>query len=292
MEKCSCVFLCAAQEDRVKSMKNIKLIALDMDGTLLMSDKTIHPDTPQDIAFAAAKGVHVVYSTGRDISELTSYIPQLPDMRYGICASGSIVYDFQEERAVFRRAIPREVVLEVISIIGEETGMFHFLGDGVSVASEKQIECMEDFQMGIYKELFRKVATPVPSMLEEAKRRSSVPKMNIYFRSGEERAAAWEKVKHLPLYFATVEKTSLEMTASGVSKASGLRELADYLGIALEETAGIGDADNDREILETVGISVAMENAEEKIRRMCSMVTDDNDHNGVGKALRKLLGDS
>ena len=273
-------------------MKRIKLAALDMDGTLLMSDKSIHPDTPGDIAYAASQGVHVVYSTGRDTSELTPYIRQLPQMRYGICTSGSIVYDFLEKKAVFRHAVPQEVILEVISLIGAETGMIHFLGDGASIVSQKQITHMEDYNMGIYTGLYRKVATAVPDMLEEAKRHSSIPKMNIYFRSQEDRALAWEKVKHLPLSFATAETTSLEMTAPGVSKARGLRELADYLGLSLEETAGIGDADNDREILEIVGVSVAMKNAEEQILAMCDLITDDNDHNGVGKALRRILDKS
>ena len=76
--------------------KKISLIALDMDGTLLMSDKRIHPDTARDIAFAAEQGVHLVYCSGRDIVELDPYTGDLPLIRYGICTSGSIVYDFSD----------------------------------------------------------------------------------------------------------------------------------------------------------------------------------------------------
>ena len=94
--------------------RKISLIALDMDGTLLMSDKTIHPDTPGDIAYAAAQGIHMVYCSGRDIVELAPYTEALPQIRYGICTSGSIVYDFYEKKSVFRRGIPQETVLEII----------------------------------------------------------------------------------------------------------------------------------------------------------------------------------
>ena len=58
----------------------------------------------------------------------------------------------------------------------------------------------------------------------------------------------------------------------------------------MEETAGIGDADNDSAVLRAVGLSIAMGNAEDKIKEMCDMTTDDNDHNGVGKAIREMIG--
>ena len=270
--------------------KKISLIALDMDGTLLMSDKSIHPDTISDIAFAAEQGVRMVYCSGRDIVELEPYTGDLPQIRYGICASGSFVYDFQEKKNIFRLAVPQETVLEIIRLVGEKTGMIHFLGDGKSITCREQIEHMEDYRMGIYKELYRRVATAVESMQEEALRHDSIAKVNIYFRSAEDRDMAFQKLKHLPLSFARAEETSLEMTAPGVSKALGLEKLAEHLGIPMEETAGIGDSDNDSAVLKAAGLSVAMGNAEDKIKEMCDLLTDDNDHNGVGKAIRQIIG--
>ena len=104
-------------------------------------------------------------------------------------------------------------------------------------------------------------------------------------------AVGWQQViKHLPLTFACPEEYTLEMTYEGVSKALGLEKLAEALGISMEETVGIGDGDNDRAVLEAVGLSVAMGNADPGLRDLCTLVTDDNDHNGVGKAIRKILG--
>ena len=96
-------------------------------------------------------------------------------------------------------------------------------------------------------------------------------------------------MKNLPLTFATVGDTVLEMTAPGVSKAFGINVLANRLGISMEEIIGIGDSDNDREMLSAVGFAVAMGNAEEEILQMSRLVTADNDHNGVGEAIRKLV---
>ena len=99
--------------------------------------------------------------------------------------------------------------------------------------------------------------------------------------------AGYGLLKELPLTFAFAEGASLEITAGGVTKADGLGILCRHLGIPMEETLGIGDADNDRAVLETVGLAVAMGNAEPKILAICDAVTADNDHNGVGAAVRR-----
>ena len=77
------------------------------------------------------------------------------------------------------------------------------------------------------------------------------------------------------------------MTARGVTKAVGLKELAKHLKILMEETMAVGDADNDRAVLEATGFSVAMGNAERQIKEICDAVTEDNDHNGVGEAIKR-----
>ena len=138
-----------------------------------------------------------------------------------------------------------------------------------------------------YGPLYEKVAKKVQSMAEEAKRQKTIAKINIYFRSAEDRLAGYGLLKELPLTFAFAEGASLEITAGGVTKADGLGILCRHLGIPMEETLGIGDADNDRAVLEAVGFAVAMGNAEPKIRAVCDAVTADNDHNGVGIAVRR-----
>ena len=85
------------------------------------------------------------------------------------------------------------------------------------------------------------------------------------------------------------EETTLEMTAQGVTKGSGLKALADYLHIPMAQTVGIGDSDNDRAMLHDVGLSVAMGNAQADVKAQCDLITEDNDHNGVGEVIRRIL---
>lgn len=276
------------EEDRVyRRMNGYKLIAVDMDGTLLRSDKSLDPDTIQDVEEASKQGIQVVYSTGRAVPELEAYVRQLPCMRYAVALSGALVYDFQERESVFCRMLSGEYIREIISVAGRYDAMAHLLAENESIVRVDQVSHMSDFHMGIYQSMFLELTRKVDDMWAEAKCHDAIPKVNVYFRSPKDRAEGYEALKHLPLSFAFAEGASLEMNAAGVTKASGLQALAQRLGISMAETVGIGDADNDRAMLEAVGLSVAMANGAKDIKAMCDAVTDDNDHNGVGKAIRE-----
>lgn len=268
-------------------MLRYKLIALDMDGTLLKSDKSLDPATIRDIQEASGQGIEVVYCSGRGVMELTAYVAQLPCIRYAVCMSGALVYDLREQRSIFSQTISGEFVREIVKMAAKYDAMAHFLREDESIVRKDQVIRMADFHMGIYQSMFEKLTKRVEDMETEALRYDSIPKVNVYFRSARDREEAYEALKHLPLSFAFAEGASLEMNAKGVTKASGLQALAMHLGIGMTETVGIGDADNDRAMLEAAGLSVAMENAAEDIKALCDVVTSDNDHNGVGEAIRK-----
>lgn len=265
-----------------------KLIALDMDGTLLMTDKSVHPDTIRDIELAGREGIWVVFCSGRAVPELLPYALRLKTIRYGVCMSGALVYDFHKERALYRRMIPRELVRRIVEAAKKDDGMVHFLTEKESVTRRDQVTHMKDFHMGVYQPMFLEIARTVSDMMAEAEHYEGIPKVNVYFHSKEARQQAYEALKVLPLTFAFAEGASLEMTAQGVTKAWGLRALAEHLGISMEETLAVGDADNDRPVLEAAGFSVAMGNAAKEIREICDAVTGDNDHNGVGEAIRRF----
>lgn len=268
-------------------MNRYQLIAVDMDGTLLKSDKSLDPDTIRDIEMASQQGIQVVYSTGRAVPELEAYVKQLPYMRYAVALSGALVYDFQGRKSVFCRMLAGEYIREIVGVAYRYDAMAHLLAESESIVRVDQVSHMADFHMGVYQPMFLKLTRRVRDMRAEAERYDAIPKVNVYFRSAKDREEGYEALKHLPLSFAFAEGASLEMNAEGVTKASGLRALTEYLGISMAETLGIGDADNDRAMLEAVGLSVAMGNGAADIKALCGAVTDDNDHNGVGKAIRK-----
>ena len=299
--------------DRCADPQRIRLAALDMDGTLLRADKTLHPETEGDLAGAKASGIEPVLCTGRAPLELYDYVRELPSVRYGICISGALVYDFRDRRTIYENPVSTRWIPFLNDIADRYDAMLHFLTPDRSIIRKGMIARMADFEMGAYQPMYRRIATEVPDMVEEGKNRRDIFKVNIYFRSVPDRDQArgdvFAKLRSaqclpgseenligadtsdasLPLTVVRGENTTLEITSAGVDKAEGMRILAQYLNIPMSETMSIGDSENDLTALQAAAVSVAMGNADEKIRALCDCVTEDNDHNGVGLALRRYL---
>ena len=269
---------------------SIKLIAVDMDGTLLRSDKTVDPRTAEDIQTAAEHGIHTVYCTGRGLAEMQDTFRVLPMIRWAVCNSGGVVYDRTGDRIIFRNGVGQPYIQQIVELASRYRAMPHFLTDRESVVSADDIAHMADFHMGIYQPMFEQITRRAADMTMEAALQTSVAKINIYFRSAEDRQAAFDTLKQLPLQVSLSENTTLEMTAPGTNKGTGLERLAEHLSLPLSQIAAVGDNYNDVEMLKTAGLSFAMGNAIDEIKSMCAHVTADNDHNGVGEAIRTILG--
>lgn len=265
------------------------LIAMDMDGTLLTSEKKILPETLDDLAWVAAKGVHLSYATGRALVEMKEYFEDTPMIRYAICYSGAIIYDCIEKKVIYRKEVPSDCFEKIIEIADKYDGMLTFLTENESIVSSADINHMDDFHMGVYQPMYLKVTRQVEDMAAESHHHDSITKINIYFRNAEDRRNGYEELKNLPLSFALAEETSLEMNAKGVSKGAAIKTLSSLLNIPIEKTMAIGDADNDRDMLTTAGISIVMANARNEIKELADCVTKDSDHNGVGAAIREYF---
>ncbi len=269
--------------------KDYKLIALDMDGTLLTSNKSILPETIEDINAAVKVGKDVVFSTGRGLVEMKSFFEQIPQINYAIVFSGAVVYNITEKEIIYCDSIPQQVALEIIKIADAFQAMAHLLTLNESIVDKRQVQQMAEYNMKIYQSSFLKITTQVDSLAEACINYPSFPKVNIYFRRREDRMAAYEQLKLYPITFAFAEEASLEMSPLNTTKGTALLHLASHLGIDVSETIAVGDTDNDRDILLKAGLAVAMENANKDIKEMADEIVTDNDHNGTGEAIKKFL---
>ncbi len=267
----------------------INLSAVDMDGTLLRSDKTVDPQTAADIQTAVDRGIQVAYCTGRGVAEMQDVFRRLPMIRYAVCTSGAVIYDVAEDLFIYRNGVVQPYIRQIVELAQRYNAMPHFLTDRESIVNKSDVTHMADFHMSIYHPMFRKICRLVDDMAEEGSRHAAISKINIYFRSVEDRAQGYEALRRMPLQISLSENTTLEFTAPEINKGSGLARLAEYLKIPIRQTAAIGDNYNDAEMLEAAGFPIAMGNAIDEIRKRCAHVTADNDHNGVGCAIRFIL---
>ena len=96
-------------------------------------------------------------------------------------------------------------------------------------------------------------------------------------------------ISRFDLQLSDAETTSLEISPPGVTKALGLQFLCDYLDIPIEETVAVGDADNDLDVLKAAGLSVAMGNANDRVKQLCDVQVADNDHDGIAEVIDRFF---
>lgn len=269
-----------------------QLIAFDMDGTLLDSSKTILSSSLTAISDAKKAGKTVILSTGRCLPELKEYLPQLSDVRYLNCVSGALVLDRKTNTAIYSHGLAPAICNQILSIVEHQDVMVHLLGETNSIIQRSHCQNMAHFGMGQYQGLFERNAEQWDNLFTQYRENPfSVAKLNLYFTTPESRQRIEQQIldEHIPVTMVHAEATSLEISAEGVSKAAGLRELCKHLNIPISETIAVGDAPNDLEILKAAGLSIAMGNSRQEVLDLSDVVVSDCDHDGCAQAIYQYL---
>lgn len=271
-----------------------QLIAFDMDGTLLNSSKKISEGNLSAIQKAYEAGKTIALSTGRSLPELKEFATELKYVRYYICISGAILYDKQDNKILYQNNIAPETAARLFELTENVDAMIH-IHSFESVVERKMLDHMAEYQMGEYEQMFRKVTSPVEHITDFFHAHpEAMSKINFIHRNTDARKATEKLIldNKLPLELAYSERTSLECSAKGVSKATGLQKLCRHLNLELSQTIVVGDADNDLAILKAAGLPVAMANANQNVKNVCKATVSDNDHDGCAEAVYKYLLES
>ena len=267
-----------------------RLLALDMDGTILTSQKTVSPATVKAINNLIKRGTAVTLCTGRGVAELKDYTDDFSAIPYGILNSGGCVYDFTKRQSIHRILLDDSSLIECIRAAQKVKAMHYLLTEDASVAQAEDMRDVSRFQMGMYQSLYDRVATIVPDMETYVREHPGKSlKLCIFHRDSGTREQTRREIEHLGMELADAETTSLEISPRGVTKALGLQILCRYLGIPIEESVAVGDADNDIDVLKAAGLSVAMGNANKTVKDLCDVIVADNDRDGVVEVIDRFF---
>lgn len=273
-------------------MKEIKLIAFDLDGTLLDSRKCLSAANRNALLKCMEQGIEIVPCTGRIWSGVPEFIRNFPGIRYAITVNGAVIEDIREQRVLDERKMSWEKAIEILELADHFRTMYDVYAGGKGYGEARFMNNMADY--GISPEIqtmIRATRSIVPDLLEEVRRLARpVEKINYFFNDSQERKRAREALlARGDVIVSASFPNNLEINAPGAEKGEALLRLAAYIGISPEQTMGFGDGENDMTLIQKAGIGVAMENATAELKEKADYVTTGNDSDGVAAAIEYLL---
>ncbi len=274
-------------------MEKIKLIALDLDGTLLNSSKALSRRNARALDAAAAAGIAVVPTTGRFFGGMPKEIRELPYLRYAVTINGAQVQDLETREVVYRAEIPLAQALEIMTYLDTLPVIYDCYQDNWGWMTGAMQERAADFAPdGHYLSMLRQLRTPVPELkayLEERGR--DVQKIQFFAKDLSVRREVLDTfaARFPGTAVSSSVVNNVEINAAHANKGDAIAALARHMGISMAQTMGFGDGLNDLEMLRACGVGVAMANACPEAKAAANVVTASCDCDGVAQTIEALL---
>lgn len=285
----------------------MKLIATDLDGTLLQLDQSIHENDLKWIKKAEDEGIKVIVATGRQYNTALKLLNGLnfnPD--YMICDNGSSIYSVNDNRKLCSFPLEKHAVKEILEFLEDNKYPYSISSDDCRVELKNNIERLEDEFRRNRKQIPDLDPYHLDSLVDMIKSESNGRyhaenykeilslDMNYYnisaisfdpdrIREGMKKAA---NIKGASV--VTSAYNNFELLNEKSSKGEALAFISDYLNISLNDTMAIGDNHNDISMFKKAYHSVAMGNAKDDIKSICRYVTLENPEGGVGYAIENF----
>jgi len=265
-----------------------RLIISDLDGTLLRDDHTLSDYTKAVIHKVSEQGIDFMLATGRIFGGATQYAKALQLNTPILACNGALIKE-AEGRLIYGMPLQEDVLSEIFDVLEERSLYFHCYGEE-SFYTEK----FSDHLSGFY--AFNKALPEEEQFpMVEINPRELIGKDTIYKVlarcSGEEvRKELYDRLSKIPGTSVTVSwYDSFDICAENVSKAAAIERYARSKGIEASEIICFGDNYNDIEMVQYVGLGVAVENGVDELKEVADYVTGNNNEDGVAKAIEKFV---
>lgn len=273
---------------------DIRMIGLDLDGTVFNDAKEITPGVRQAISQAINQGVVVLPATGRPVGGLPQAFLDIPGIHYALTSNGAAVVDLCTGRRLYENCIDKDFAAGMVTDMLEFKGLAECYMDGKCYTDRKNYENADNFSFVPQSllEYIRKTRIPKDDLAGYIREQPfGVEKLHMIFGDMKIRDDAFMKMKEkYPDYNITnASSFNMEINAPTCDKGSGLLALGRILGIKREQIMACGDSGNDLPMIRAAGFSVAMANGEEKIRQAADFITKANTEDGVAWAIRKFV---
>lgn len=266
----------------------IKLIASDLDGTLLAPDHfTITPRTEKALTDAQSKGVKIAVATGRTLDFMDDAVKRLPFMDYAVYSNGASILDAKKGKLVYKNHVPPAVLARAVKFLENRPIYYQVYAEGKVFARSggEKIFGFLDMPEKFLKYLATKITVcdDLPARLAGV----SAEILEAFPLNGRSEREIADYLKSEGFVTTSSVKGEIAASAPGASKGTALAELCSRLGIDPGEVMAFGDAENDSSMLEFAGYSFAMDNGSEGCKRTAEFIAPSNALDGVARTIEK-----
>lgn len=270
---------------------NYKMIAIDMDGTLLNSEKKVSERTKEVIIAAQEAGKKIIITTGRIFTSARLYSQYIGLKTPIIACNGAIIKGVEGEKIFKTHPVDEEIIVNAIEICNEIGVPYHFYSED-KIYSTKNIGLYEFYHQeernidASYRIPFFDINnfSSISNIKEE------ILKFNVWDKDIDKILLTLNKIKHIENAFVTSSSPyNIEITNQAATKGNALKELGEFYGIKKEEIISIGDSYNDISMIEYAGLGIAMDNSQADIKEIADYITLSNDQDGVVDVFERFV---
>ena len=286
-----------------------KLVAVDLDGTLLNQYGEVTENSKRVIKNVTRKGTQVVIASGRSIDSIKNISKEIGASKYIIAGNGAVVYDTKEEKILFENYIPFDKALNIIKICEENSIFYNVYTNKTIVTSSLRYNVLYYYKENLKKEDNKKTSiTIVDSIPEYIKNMQDEKIMKIFIcdstesvfnsimkKFGEIPNVETLDVSHMSRKVIKKGTTEIpieyyytEISMKNVDKWNAIEFLINKLEINKDEVIAIGDNMNDKKMIEEAGFGITMEGSTPTVTEVADYITSDNSNEGVARALEKF----
>lgn len=262
-----------------------RLIALDMDGTMLDGEGRLTPRLKAAFAAAQDLGVRIVAATGRMYPSAMMHLGEAGIKSASIFYNGALIRDTEDGRTIYERRVGKDLTAGILSFFRERGWYIHaYSDDKLIVVDDSDERCR------YYEKLSGQKAVAYGEKFWDSGLDSS-KLLGISF-DGDEFMRMGREVREAfggSIYQATTWGAFLEMVHPSVNKANALERVCRYYGVPREEAAAIGDGINDIEMIKWAGTGIAMGNSKEAVKAAADIIAPPNTEEGAARIIERLI---
>lgn len=287
-----------------------KLVAIDLDGTLLNSYGEVSTQNKKAIKKAIEKNVEVVLASGRPIMSVKNLANEIGCNHYMICGNGSITYDIQNESILYNRFLEKAKVLQIIKICEENSIFYNVYTKDTILTKNLNYNILFYHQENASKPQEKKTSiTMVENIVEYIENREEEDYLKITICDNDKiifgsilrklnriKGVDVLEVEHMARKMIKdgtervyLEYYYTEITNTNVNKWDAIQNLIEKLQIKKEEVMTIGDNINDAKMIQEAGLGVILENAAPYIQNIADVIAKDNDNDGVAEVIQEYI---